>query len=240
MIVLFTDYGPADPYVGQLHAVLAREAPGVAVIDLLHAVPSFDSRAGAYLLAALVPTFPGGSVFVSVVDPGVGGSREPLAVLADDRWFIGPDNGLFEIVARRSKTLDVRVIRWRPSTLSTSFHGRDLFAPVAARIARGMSVDSVPANLSPDGQGWPDDLAEIIYIDHFGNCFTGLRAGSISANARIRAGGQNLRHARVFGEVPPGSAFWYENSVGLVELAVNRGHAASELGLKPGDILTVV
>jgi len=240
VLVLFTDYGPADPYVGQLHGVLAHEAPGVAVIDLLHTVPAFDPRAGAYLLAALAPRFPAGSVFVCVVDPGVGGSREALIVRSDDRWYVGPDNGLFEIVARRGRDVEVRAIRWRPPALSESFHGRDLFAPVAARIARGEKVAAVPVQLSSAGSDWPDDLAEIIYIDHFGNCLTGLRAGTLARDGHIRAGDHELAGARVFGEVPAGSAFWYENSLGLVEIAVNRGDASRELGLKPGDPVSVI
>lgn len=240
MIVLFTDYGPADPYVGQLHAVLAREAPGVAVIDLLHAVPAFDARAGAYLLAALAPGFAAESVFVCVVDPGVGGPREALMVRADERWYLGPDNGLFEILARRSRTVEARAIRWRPPALSASFHGRDLFAPVAARVARGAEVPTVPATLAPLGRDWPDDLAEIIFVDHFGNCFTGLRASGLAPEGRIRVGQRELARARVFDELPAGGAFWYENSLGLVEIAVNRGHAARELGLKPGDGVRVI
>jgi len=240
VLVLFTDFGAADPYVGQLHGVLAHEAPGVAVIDLLHTVPAFDPKAGAYLLAALAPRFPEGSVFVCVVDPGVGGSREALIVRSDGRWYVGPDNGLFEIIVRRSREVDVRAIRWRPPELSASFHGRDLFAPVAARIARGEQVATVPVALWSAGSDWPDDLAEIIYIDHFGNCVTGLRAGALARDRHIRVNDHELPGARVFGEVPAGSAFWYENSLGLVEIAVNQGDASRQLGLKPGDRIGVI
>lgn len=240
MIVLFTDYGVADPYVGQVHAVLAREAPGVPVIDLLHALPVFDPRAGAYLLGALAPTFASETIFVCVVDPGVGGSREALIVRADERWFVGPDNGLLEIVARRSYRVEARAIRWRPPGMSESFHGRDLFAPVAARLARGQDVEATGTVFSAVAREWPDDLAEIIYIDHFGNCFTGLRADALAADARIRVRGQDLPRARVFDDVAPGTAFWYRNSVGLAELAVNHGHAARQLAVTVGDPVTVV
>ena len=102
MLVLFTDYGWHDPYVGQIKAVMAQEAPGVAVIDLLHAVPDFNAHAGAQLLAAMAPTFPVGSVFFCVVDPGVGVAREPLVIEADGRWFVGPDNGLLSIITART------------------------------------------------------------------------------------------------------------------------------------------
>jgi len=240
VLVLFTDFGAADPYVGQLHGVLVHEAPEVAIVDLLHAAPAFDPKASAYLLAALAPRFPAGSVFVCVVDPGVGGSREALIVRSDDRWYVGPDNGLFEIIVRRGRDVEVRAIRWRPPELSASFHGRDLFAPVAARIARGEKVAAVPAQLSSAGSDWPDDLAEIIYIDHFGNCLTGLRAGALARDGHIRAGDHELAGARVFGAVPAGSAFWYENSLGLVEIAVNQGNASRQLGLKPGNRISVI
>jgi S-adenosylmethionine hydrolase len=259
VIVLFTDFGLADPYVGQMHAVLAREAPGVPVIDLFHSVPAFNIRAGAYLLPAYARDFPPGTVFVCVVDPGVGGVRRPVMLQADQRWYVGPDNGLFEMVRRRATEHECHVIRWRPSRLSASFHGRDLFAPVAARLARGEIPDSEPVSHFPErrstesllarGQvldaapadvSWPEDLAEIIHIDNYGNGISGLRATTLSADQAIRAGGEVLKYARVFSDVSPGTAFWYENANGLVEIAVNGGSAAARLGLRPGDTLTLI
>jgi hypothetical protein len=241
MIVLFTDFGLNDPYVGQMHAVFAREAPGVPVIDLFHSVPAFNIRAGAYLLPAYARDFPPGTVFVGVVDPGVGGERRPVMLHADQRWYVGPDNGLFEMVRRRATEHECRVIRWRPSRMSASFHGRDLFAPVAARLARGKIPDAAPAELTaPADIFWPEDLAEIIHIDHYGNGITGLRAVSVPTTQAVRAGAEVLKYARVFSEVPPGTAFWYENANGLVEIAVNGGSAAARLGLRPGDPLTLI
>lgn len=241
MIVLFTDFGLNDPYVGQMHAVFAREAPGVPVIDLFHSVPAFNIRAGAYLLPAYARDFPPGTVFVCVVDPGVGSARRPVMFHADQRWYVGPDNGLFEMVRRRATEHECHEIRWRPSRLSASFHGRDLFAPVAARLARGEIPDATPAELTALADiSWPEDLAEIILIDHYGNGITGLRAVSVSTTLAVRAGGEVLKYARVFSEVPPGTAFWYENANGLVEIAVNGGSAAARLGLRPGDPLTLI
>jgi S-adenosylmethionine hydrolase len=238
MIALFTDFGLADPYVGQLHAVLAREAPGVPIIDLLHAVPDFNIRAGAYLLPAFVREFPPGTVFLCIVDPGVGGARRPVMLKVDERWYVGPDNGLFHVLARRAEACECRVIRWYPGRLSASFHGRDLFAPVAARLARAEMPDSEPANLTPpEGTPWPDDLAEVLYVDHYGNVTTGLRATMLPPQQALRVAGNTVKYARVFSEVPPGAACWYENANGLVEIAVNRGSAAGRLGLKPGDLV---
>ena len=260
MIVLFTDLGLVDPYVGQLHAVFAREAPSVPVIDLFHSVPPFNIRAGAYLLPAYTRDFPANTVFVCVVDPGVGGERHPVMLRADKRWYVGPDNGLFEIVKRRASEYQCHLICWRPAQMSASFHGRDLFAPVAAMLSRAEMPDAEAVShfperrssesllargelpeaetmelTAPAGAPWLDDLAEIIYIDHYGNAITGIRAQSVSKNREIQAGGEVLEYARVFSEVPPGRAFWYENSNGLVEIAINGASAAARIGLKPGD-----
>jgi len=241
MIALFTDYGLADPYVGQLHAVLARDAPGVPVIDLFHGVPRFDIRAGAYLLPAYTHAFPAETVFVCVVDPGVGGARRPVMFRADDRWYVGPDNGLFHILERRAAPHECHLIRWRPPRLSASFHGRDLFAPAAAQLARGEMPEAEPTALStPASELWPDDLAEILYVDHYGNAISGLRAGAVRPAQRLRVGREVVQYKRVFSEAAMGMPFWYENANGLVEIAVNRGSAALALGLKLGDSITLV
>jgi S-adenosyl-L-methionine hydrolase (adenosine-forming) len=232
MIALFRDFGVSDPYVGQLHAVLAREAPGTPVIDLFHAVPNFDACAGAYLLPAYAKDFPSGTVFVCVVDPGVGGTRVPVVLRADDRWYVGPDNGLFSILARRAGRVESYVIRWRPVSLSASFHGRDLFAPVAARLAQGETPAwDTGALTTPD---WPEDLAQIVYIDHYGNAVTGLRGEVITTDRRLRVGKYAVAHARVFAEAPRGRGFWYVNSNGLVEIAVREDSAARRLRLRLG------
>jgi S-adenosylmethionine hydrolase len=240
MIVLFTDFGAVDPYVGQLHGVLGRLAPGMPIIDLLHNVPAFDVRAGAYLLPAFAAEFPSGTVFVCVIDPDVGTSRDPVMLLADGRWYVGPDNGLFTLLARRAAATDCRVIYWRPPRLSASFHGRDLFAPVAAQLARGQIPESGPAALTTPAGAWPDDWPHVIYVDHFGNAMTGLRAATVPPSRRLHVRGRHLDHARVFADVPPGTVFWYENSIGLVEIAANRTSAAQLLGLRLGDALDVV
>ncbi len=241
MIALFTDFGSQDPYVGQLHAVLARHAPGVAVIDLFHHVPDYDIRAGAYLLPGYISVFPDETIFVCVVDPGVGGARCPLLLRSDDAWFVGPDNGLFQILARRAVSYECFAIDWRPDNLSPSFHGRDLFAPVAAMLARGERPDATPVDLSlHHDTEWPDDLAEVVYIDHFGNATSGYRAGKVPHNAQIKIGGSLLRYAATFPEVAPGEAFWFENANGLVEFAVNRGSAAEMLSLHTDPSFTIL
>lgn len=240
MIALFTDFGVGDPYVGQIHAVLARAAPAARVVDLFHGLPNYDIRAAAYLLPAYSAGFEPDTVFLCVVDPGVGGERRPVMVNADGRWYVGPDNGLFHMLARRAHRCEAWEINWRPAQLSASFHGRDLFAPVAAVLVRGEMPAAKPTVLSPPvGEQWPDDLAQIVYIDHYGNAVTGLRASTVDRARCLRIKAQVLRYARVFADAAAGEAFWYENANGLVEIAVNRGSAAEVLGLKCGDSVEV-
>ncbi len=240
MIFLFTDFGLEGPYVGQMKAVLHREAPGVPVIDLIADVPPFQTQPAAYLLAAYTADLPVGSVSLCVVDPGVGGTRAALVVEADGRWYAGPDNGLFAIAARRASAAKIWEITWRPERLSATFHGRDLFAPIAARLARG---EAPPGDLKDDGpahgQDWPDDLAKIVYIDRFGNGITGLRVRTLPPDAALSVGGRPLERARTFSDRQPGTAFWYENSSGLVEPAVNQGRADEALGLAVGCDIAV-
>lgn len=239
MIVLFTDFGERGPYVGQMKAVLAQQAPNIPVIDLMHDAPVFDAHASAYLLAAYVDEFPEGTVILGVVDPGVGNvQRKPIMVQVDGRWFVGPDNGLFDVVAKRGANAQSQVqwweITWRPEKLSNSFHGRDLFAPVAAKLACGEAPPGERIESRKTFAG-PDDFPAIVYIDHFGNAITGLRAKTIAKTTPLKISGQSLAFARTFSEVQKGQAFWYENANGLVEIAVNRGHAADLLELHLGD-----
>lgn len=239
MILLFTDFGHDGPYVGQMKAVLARAAPAVPTIDIMHDAPVCDPRRAAYLLAALARGSGDGDVWLAVVDPGVGGDRDPVVVDCDGVRFVGPDNGLFEIVRRRAARSRKWRIAWRPPILSESFHGRDLFAPVAARLALG---DAPPGDDLGDGSapgrpgaGWPDELSEIVYVDRFGNLMTGLDGTAIDTDTVLSAGGRKLGFARTFSDARRGEAFWYVNSSGLVEIAANQENAAALLGLGVGD-----
>jgi S-adenosylmethionine hydrolase len=239
MIVLFTDFGLAGPYTGQMKAVLRNEAPRAEIIDLFADAPVGDPRAGAYLLAAYAAWFPPGTIFLCVVDPGVGGARAPLMIEADRRWYVGPENGLFELVLRRAQNIRCFEITWHPAKLSASFHGRDLFAPVAAMLGRG-EQPRVRARDMIRQTDWPDDLPEIVYIDHYGNAMTGLRGSAVPPGAPLILGDKTrVIHAATFSAVPEGHAFWYENSNGLVEIAVNRGRAADHLGLAVGSTLSI-
>lgn len=245
MIVLFTDFGLNGPYMGQVEAVLHQGAPGEPIISLFANAPAHNPKEAAYLLAAYVDEFPAGTVFFVVVDPGVGSDRAAGVLEADGRWYVGPENGVLEIVVRRAKAKPRWwEILWRPDRLSATFHGRDLFAPVAARIARGETLSgngdfsSTPVDRIRR-LDWPDDLAEIIYIDDFGNAMTGLRAATFPDGCEVSVSGQTFQRTRKFSDVSPGEAFCYENANGLLEIAVNKGRADTNLNLNLGSQVSV-
>ncbi len=241
MIVLFTDFGLQGPYTGQIKAVLHQMAPGIAIIDLFADAPAGNPKASAYLLAAYAPWFAAGTTFLCVVDPGVGGARPPVVVEADGRWYVGPGNGLFELIERRAAQTRSWDIDLKPQRLSASFHGRDLFAPVAAMLARGEPPPGRPrAQRAQHRADWPDDLAEIVYVDHFGNAMTGVRAAMLPPGTKLAVAGRVLERASTFSDRPSGTAFWYENSNGLAEIAVNQGRADRDLGLAIGSPVEII
>lgn len=238
MIVLFTDFGMRDPYVGQIKARLAEQAPDQVVVDLLHEVPDYNPHAGAHLLAAFVSGFRPGSVFLAVVDPGVGTPRHGVVVMAGGRWYVGPDNGLLSLVAARNTDTRLWRITWQPEDLSPTFHGRDVFAVIAAEIARGEFPESKLSQIDKlEVEFDPGELSRVIYIDHFGNAWVGVR--NVPKDARVSASGVLFKYSESFGFVGKGEGFWFNNSVGLLELAVNRGNAATSFGLKVGDVVQV-
>jgi S-adenosylmethionine hydrolase len=232
-IFLFTDFGYSGPYVGQMTAAILLHSPGSAVVNLMHDAPAMRPELSAYLLAACCRALPAGSIVVSVVDPGVGGERAALVVEAPGLTLVGPDNGL---MSRVRGIRQVKRIDWRPEQISSSFHGRDLFAPVAAMLAAAEPVATTPlaAGLMV-GADWPSDLAKVVYIDDFGNLMTGLDAKNIRKNREIRIGGRAVSYAETFCRVPRGDVFWYPNSLGLIEIAANGGSATAQLSLVLGD-----
>ena len=240
MIILFTDFGVQGPYLGQVEAVLSMLAPEQKVITLFPDLPQHNPKAAAYLLAAYSAGFPEDTVFFCVVDPGVGTfTDDPVILKLDGRWYVGPGNGLFDLVARRASEITYHRIDWRPEHLSASFHGRDLYAPVCAMLANGVEVP-VTRQAWTDRHNWPDDLGEVIYIDTFGNCMTGLRANMLVAENSLVINDQHtIAHAQTFASVPVGQPFWYENANGLVEITVNCDSAQRVLGLHIGSQFVV-
>lgn len=240
MFALFTDFGWEGPYVGQMKAQLVSCLPQKAVVDLQHDAPKHDPVRSAYLLAAYSGSFPSGTIFVCVVDPGVGSLRRCIAVEARQRWYVGPDNGLLSVVARQDPQATCLSLPMPPG-VSASFHGRDVFAPAAAAIAQDRHATW--ASLAVSGLNrypLPDDLPEVIYVDHFGNLVTGLRDDSTGDCRRLGVGEAVLEKASTFSDVPPHQLFWYRNSSGLVEIAANGQRADDMLGIAVGAKVTLI
>lgn len=235
MIVLLTDFGIDDPYIGQVHLRLGVLAPGVPVIDLFHGLPDFAIEAAAYLVPAYCRHVPPGAVIMAVVDPGVGSSRRAIAFEAEGRHYVGPDNGLFEMVARRAP-VGACVSLPIPPDAAASFHGRDVFAPAAATLARGGSVGAPQVPLTRFLE-WPDDGYKILYIDHYGNAITGVRARLGHRTLTVR--GRALTRAQTFADRLDGEPFFYENANGLIEIAAYGRSAAAVLGLHLADPFVV-
>jgi len=240
LIFLFTDYGLEGPYLGQVETVMRTRAPGEVIINLVADAPRNNPRASAWLLASLVDRLPESCIVFCVVDPGVGtGADVPVALNIDGRWYVGPDNGLFDIVCRQASTIQQALkITWQPEVLCNSFHGRDLYAVICTMIANG-DYGFGESFIWRDRHGWPDELNEVIYIDHFGNCITGMKAESLDPERVFRIDGTQIKHAGTFGEVKPVQAFWYANSNGLLEIAVNQDSAARCLNLDIGDVISL-
>jgi S-adenosylmethionine hydrolase len=259
MLTFLSDYGPGDEYVGVVHGVIARIAPGVRVIDLGHGVPPQDVRGGARRLARALPFTPPG-VHLAVVDPGVGGPRRALALRAGDRWLVGPDNGLLLEAADRfggvAEAFDVGESPWRLEPVSATFHGRDVFGPVAAHLALGeppqRPIDPSSLVRLPELRARREGsatVAPVLEVDGFGNLRLAAPPGDFAAATRVRVArhGTPARSAdvaareavfgRTFGDVAPGGLLLYAESGGGLALAVNGGSAAALLGVRSGDEL---
>jgi S-adenosylmethionine hydrolase len=218
-----------------MEAAIMDEALQSRVINLLADAPRGDPRRASYLLAALAHDLPPGCVVVAVVDPGVGTARDGLIVEAGGRLYVGPDNGLLSRVVDQAPDSEVWRIDWQPPRLSNTFHGRDLFAPVAGMLSTGQAVPrSELRRTDMVGVDWPGQLPEVLYIDRFGNAMTGLRADTVEAGAQLQVAGNLVSGAATYGDVRPGAALWYANSCGLIEIAVNQGTAAEQFGLTVG------
>jgi S-adenosyl-L-methionine hydrolase (adenosine-forming) len=258
-ITFLSDYGLTDEFVGIVHGVIAGICPDARVIDLTHGVPRQDVLAGARVLARALPYVPAG-VHLAVVDPEVGARRRAVALRTEEegRLLVGPDNGLLVPAAERfggvAEAVEISASPWRLEPVSATFHGRDLFAPVAARLACGAPLASAgtpvdPGELVTQEQSQPRQeadtlVAHVVGTDTFGNAIldaahddlmeSGLRLGDPVA---ARVGGRRVRGvvARTFSDVSAGSLLLYEDAGGALALAVNGGDAAALLGVQPGD-----
>lgn len=247
---LLTDFGLNDWYVAAMKGVLLLRAPGIPIIDVTHEVPAGDVEAGAFVLESCWRDFPEGTVFLGVVDPGVGTSRLGLVGEVAGRGLVGPDNGLFgSLLAAdcRRRVFQLRPERVAPEgEVSATFHGRDLFAPAAGLVATGMRPgDFGPLVTDPvllPERSWMTEAdrfaGKVVWIDRFGNALTTL-PDSLEAegggHVELPERGVRLPLRRTFGEVPVGSALAYWGSAGRLEVAIRDGSATERLGLRRGS-----
>lgn len=244
MILLVTDFGVGSPYLAQMRAALFKHgAEEGEVIELVSDLAPFNVQATSHFLASQIPYFPIGSIFLAVVDPGVGGERRAVAIQADGNWFIGPENGVFDQVIARAEGVSYFQILWEPDDLSNTFHGRDLFAPIAAKISSHTISDGDLMEMDPPAMmNGGDDLHEVIYIDRYGNAITGVRvrAGALNADDSIVINGVVVTRGSIFSDMPIGEPFWYENSIGLLEIATNQGSARDRLDIDIGTGFSII
>lgn len=256
LVTLTTDFGTHSPYVAAMKGVLLSLNADLQLLDLTHEIPPQDVRHAAFYLAGCIPYFPSGSIHLVVVDPGVGTDRAILHVAAGGQYLLAPDNGCWTLAAEAlTPTPTVRRVTeahfWR-STVSATFHGRDIFAPVAAYLSLGIE----PAALGPCVHHWerqaiPEPsvratelLGEVVYIDTFGNLLTNLPGEAFLALAAHRllfTLGQPItpRVVRTYGEAPPGTLIALVSSFGTLEIAVTRGNAAQQIGCGVGTPILV-
>ncbi|GAB4357372.1 MAG: SAM-dependent chlorinase/fluorinase [Cyanophyceae cyanobacterium] len=258
-IALLTDFGTGDGYVGILKGVMLTLAPTAILVDLTHDVPRQNVRAGRFCLANAVDYFPPETVYLAVVDPGVGGDRRAVAVRCDRGWLVGPDNGLLGGVLERYPAIAAVELTepsaWRTPNPSNTFHGRDLFAPVAARLAMGTPLDQLGRAIAPDSlrdlpplnlknmdvDGTAAIAGQIQYIDHFGNGITNIPGDRVLGKTwRAVVGDRAIGSARTYGDVPSGSLIALIGSHGWIEIACNGHSAAAIVPFTWTDPVTII
>jgi len=257
LITLTTDFGLTDAYVGTMKGVIAGICPRAQVVDITHGISPGDVRAAAFSLASAAPFFPRGTLHVAVVDPGVGSIRAALAIRTHHATFIGPDNGILGPATHEQRLSDCRRIENRDFCLpeiGATFHGRDVFAPTAAHLARGRSLNHVgPSHCNPVKLTRPDPVrdgaclrGEVVYLDRFGNAVTNLPATWLTAPrglervTRINAGKKrSIPLGDCYASVPTGKPVGVFGSSGFLEISVNQGSAANQLNLAIGSKVAV-
>jgi S-adenosylmethionine hydrolase len=258
LITFLSDYGLTDGFAGICHGVIAQICPDARVIDISHGVPRHDVRAGALILRSALPYLPAG-VHLAVVDPDVGAQRRAVALrAADGRLLVGPDNGLLWLAAQDGggvvEAADISSSPWRLEPVSATFHGRDIFAPVAAHLADGKALASAGAPLDPAElvalelpRARIEDgvlVSHVVYVDRFGNVqldagHKEISAAGLKLGRSALIGRQEARYVRTFADAPGGELLLYEDSGRMLAVAVSHGSAAECLGVAAGDELRI-
>ncbi len=237
-VFFLSDFGSEDPYAGVVRAVIHARAPGAPQFDLAHDLPPGDLRRAAYALFEAAPYLPEGAVVLAVVDPGVGSGRRAVAVRTRRLLFVAPDNGILTLALAEDPPLAARVLPV-PENASRTFHGRDVFAPAAAALAKGLPLERLGEPLEPGALVrlplalTPGPDGEILTFDRFGNAITTIQ-GPPPPGARLLIGERELPCLSTFSDAAPGEALCYTGSAGLLEIAVREGSAKDRLKLRTG------
>ncbi|HXG31463.1 MAG TPA: SAM-dependent chlorinase/fluorinase [Thermodesulfobacteriota bacterium] len=243
IITLTTDFGLKDHYVGAMKGVILSVNPDALITDITHEIPPHDVFKGAFTLRNSYRYFPRGTVHVAVIDPGVGGRRRPIAVEADGHIFVGPDNGVFTFIYRESKSFSAFEItnpRYFLPDVSFTFHGRDIFAPVAANLSLGVSVEClgkrvkkpVALRIKEPEIRRGEIIGKIIYVDSFGNLITNIPAGLIKPESTIYVGKRVISGiSKSYTDVPEGRFLAVIGSSGFLEISINRGRACDVINV---------
>lgn len=268
IITITTDFGTEDAYVPAMKGTMLSISPGARLVDVTHEIDPQDVMEAAFVLRSTRPYFPDGTVHLVVVDPGVGTDRRAVALRAGEHWFVGPDNGVFPLVLEADEIGPVVELdnpdMWRSPSPSETFHGRDIFAPAAAHLAAGRSLEELgspvdaleplrwaqPSAAPQTVQGW------IVHVDHFGNCITNIQRSTLAEAAELDASDPPLEDfppltayagntplntlAHTYGAVPEGDPLLLFGSTGYLEIAANGGNAAELLDIRKGDSVKVV
>lgn len=257
VVTLSTDFGQGDYACGLMHGVIWSISPDAEIVDLTHAIPRHDVLAGALSLDRSMPYFPPGTVHVTVVDPGVGTTRRPMAARLGNQYFVGPDNGLISLAVNRCQQADYSVdfihlnrpAYWLKD-VSSIFHGRDIFAPAAAYLANGIEMDELGTTINdpvlldipPLIERENGLIAHIMHVDHFGNLSTNLPAGRLDeASSIVIHVGTTTIHgiSNTFGDKDPGEPVAIFDSSGYLSICVVNGSAENRLGLSAGSSVDV-
>jgi hypothetical protein len=239
-ITLLTDFGTADYFVGAMKGVILSINPQAVMVDITHDIPAQHVAAGAFTLLAAYDVFPEGTIHVAVVDPGVGSTRRPIVVSAGKHLFVGPDNGIFSYIYDRNPSFEafhITAAKYFRQPVSNTFHGRDIFAPVAAALSTGVDPSSLGPRFSDPIQILKSVEPHIIHIDRFGNLITNITRDQFKDGMRLVVNGKVISAHRSFfgenvGEMDEPFAIW--GSAGLLEIAVNGQSAAEVLGVEHG------
>ncbi len=253
MIGLLTDFGMTDTYVGSLKAAIYKVAPEVPIVDVCHYIQPQNVKQGAFVLGMVYKDYPAGTIFVGVVDPGVGGSRLPIAVSAGGLFFVGPDNGLFSVIYEREKIdhlvqLDKESLWQHP--VSSTFHGRDIFAPSAAHLSKTSDLKSIgsPLKIDPKKIDLPkpeqaDDgklVGTIRHMDRFGNLITNIHRETTSLPIdSLHISDWEIQFGRTYGDTTKDALIALWNSTGFLEISARNGSARDVLDCELGEELQV-